>query len=81
MHYLFENIYGKNDPVDPTDPVNPGTTDPETPVIDVPETLAEEPEVPLGDAPRTGDSSNAVPFVVLMMVAVAGLGITRRKFN
>ena len=40
-----------------------------------------DPEIPLGDAPATGDNNNAVPFVVLMMLAAAGLVITRRKFN
>jgi len=38
-------------------------------------------EPDLGDAPDTGDHTNAVPFVVLLVIAMAGLVITRRKFN
>ena len=41
----------------------------------------EDPEVPLGDAPATGDSANAVPFMALLAAAIGGLAITRRKFN
>ncbi len=67
---------------EPTEePTEEPIVEPEVPLIDVPGETIEEPEVPLGDAPRTGDSSNAVPFVCLMVLAVAGLGITRRKFN
>ena len=44
-------------------------------------TEIEEPEIPLGDAPATGDETNAVPFMALMMFAFAGLIITRRRFN
>ena len=67
---------------EPTEePTEEPIDEPEVPLIDVPGETIEEPEVPLGDAPKTGDSSNAVPFVVLMMVAVAGLMVTRRKFN
>ena len=52
----------------------------EPPVI-VPGEEIPEPEVPLGDAPATGDAANAVPFMVLMMFALCGLVVTRRKFN
>ena len=63
--------------------------DPEVPLTDVPGETVElddtitidEPEVPLGDAPRTGDENNTIPFIVLMMLATAGMVITRRKFN
>ena len=57
--------------------------DPDVPLIDVPgeEVEIDEPEVPLGDAPQTGDNSNTIPFVVLMLAAVCGLVVTRRKFN
>lgn len=41
----------------------------------------DEPEIPLGDAPATGDSANAVPFMALLLAAIIGLAITRRKFN
>ena len=73
----------KTEPTEePTEkPTEEPIVEPEVPLIDVPGETIEEPEVPLGDAPKTGDSSNAVPFVVLMMVAVAGLMVTRRKFN
>ena len=53
---------------------------PEEPVV-VPGEEIEEPEIPLGDAPKTGDTTNAVPFMALMMFALCGLVITRRKFN
>ena len=52
----------------------------EPPVIE-PGIEIEEPEVPLGDAPRTGDATNAVPFMALMLFAMAGLAVTRRRFN
>ena len=57
--------------------------DPDVPLVDVPgETVEiEEPEVPLGDAPATGDRSAATPFAVLMLIAAAGLAITRKRFN
>ncbi len=53
---------------------------PEEPVV-VPGEEIPEPEVPLGDAPATGDAANAVPFMVLMMFALCGLVVIRRKFN
>ena len=57
--------------------------DPDVPLAEVPgETVEiEEPEVPLGDAPATGDRSAAIPFAVLMLIAAAGLAITRKRFN
>lgn len=61
-------------------------TDPDVPkgTVEVPgEPLDEfgDPEIPLGDAPATGDSANAVPFMALLLAAIIGLAITRRKFN
>ena len=66
-------------PEDPTIDIE----DPDVPLVDVPgETVEiEEPEVPLGDAPATGDRSAAIPFAVLMLIAAAGLAITRKRFN
>jgi len=52
--------------------------------VEIPGEILEElddPEIPLGDAPATGDTNNAVPFMALMLAAIAGLAITRRKFN
>ena len=80
------------DPEDPDDPNPPEIVidDPEVPTTepDIPEEPVvvpgeeiEEPEIPLGDAPKTGDTTNAVPFMALMMFALCGLVITRRKFN
>ena len=80
-------------PNPPTPPVNPPEDpeeiidEPEIPLGDqdapvvVPGEELDEPEIPLGDAPKTGDTNNAVPFMALMMFALAGLVITRRKFN
>ena len=80
-------------PIPPTPPVNPPEDpeeiidEPEIPLGDqdapvvVPGEELDEPEIPLGDAPKTGDTNNAVPFMALMMFALAGLVITRRKFN
>ena len=91
--FIITNTLDKDNPEDPTDPDNPlvpdkpdepadtpdnkeepGTVEPGTPVEPV-----EEPD--LGDAPKTGDSSNAVPYVMLMLFAMAGLIVTRRKLN
>ena len=70
--------------VPPTDP-DEEIEDPEVPTTEppviVPGEEIEEPEIPLGDAPKTGDETNAVPFMALMMFALCGLVITRRKFN
>ena len=70
--------------VPPTDPEieieDPEVPLDEPPVIE-PGIEIEEPEVPLGDAPRTGDATNAVPFMALMLFAMAGLVATRRRFN
>ena len=41
----------------------------------------EDPEVPLGDAPATGDTNNVVPFMAMMIFALCGLAAARRKFN
>jgi len=80
-----------NDPAVPlaepdvTEPTEPDIEidDPDVPLSDVPgEPIEiEEPQVPLSDAPQTGDTNNAIPFVVLMMVAGFGLVITRKRFN
>ena len=84
---------GYTPPYTPQDPPKPPeeeiddpevpTTEPEVPEepVVVPGEPIEEPEVPLGDAPKTGDETNAVPFMALMMFALCGLVITRRKFN
>ena len=57
--------------------------DPEIPLgdKDMPDEELDETEIPLGDAPATGDSANAVPFMALLLAAIIGLAITRRKFN
>ena len=57
--------------------------DEDVPLTDVPGEALEidDEQVPLGDAPKTGDANNAIPFVVLMMMAGLGLVVTRRKFN
>ena len=57
--------------------------EPEVPLTDVPgeEVELDEPEVPLGDAPKTGDAAPVVGLVGLMVAAVIGLAITRRKLN
>ena len=52
--------------------------------VEIPGEILEElddPEIPLGDAPATGDTNNAVPFMALLLAAIVGLVITRRKFN
>ena len=49
---------------------------PGEPVEDIP-----DPEVPLGDAPKTGDNTKILPLVLLMLAAMAGLVVTRKKFN
>ncbi len=80
-------------PVDPTTPPTPPEEtieDPDVPLaepevpeepIEEPGIEIEEPEVPLGDAPATGDTNNAVPFMVMLLAAGFGLAVTRRKFN
>ena len=57
--------------------------DGDVPLTDVPGEALEidDEQVPLGDAPKTGDANNAIPFVVLMMMAGLGLAVTRRNFN
>ncbi|MBQ3508417.1 MAG: Cna B-type domain-containing protein [Peptococcaceae bacterium] len=82
-HWTITNTRIPNDPdkpgPDPTDnpgeEEKPGTEEPGTPVEPV------TPEPDLGDAPKTGDSSNAVAYVMLMLFAMAGLIVTRRKLN
>ncbi|MBR5319180.1 MAG: Cys-Gln thioester bond-forming surface protein [Peptococcaceae bacterium] len=81
----------KKEEKDPKPPVIPEEIidDPDVPLGDIevpgepaiPDEELEDSEIPLGDAPATGDTSNAVLFVVLMLAAMAGLVITRRKFN
>ena len=68
------------EPEDPTTEID----EPDVPLIDVPGTPVEEidePEVPLGDAPKTGDAAPIVGLIGLLIVAVAGLVVVRRKFN
>ena len=72
------------EPEDPTTEID----EPDVPLIDVPGTPVEppveeidEPEVPLGDAPKTGDAAPIVGLIGLLVVAVAGLVVVRRKFN
>ena len=68
------------EPDDPTTEID----EPDVPLIDVPGTPVEEidePEVPLGDAPKTGDAAPIVGLIGLLIVAVAGLVVVRRKFN
>ena len=68
------------EPEDPTTEID----EPDVPLIDVPGTPVEEidePEIPLGDAPKTGDAAPIVGLVGLLIAAVTGLVVTRRKFN
>ena len=71
------------EPEDPTteiDEPDVPLVEPGTPV-EPPVEEIDEPEVPLGDAPKTGDAAPIVGLVGLLIVAVAGLVVTRRKFN
>ncbi len=71
------------EPEDPTteiDEPDVPLVEPSTPV-EPPVEEIDEPEVPLGDAPKTGDAAPIVGLVGLLVVAVAGLVVTRRKFN
>ena len=94
LQYEFDNYYDKEETpggggYNPPVIINPPDIeieDPEVPTTEPPvivpgEEVIEEPEIPLGDAPKTGDETNAVPFMALMMFALCGLVITRRKFN
>ena len=67
------------EPEDPTTEID----EPDVPLVEpgTPVEEIEEPEVPLGDAPKTGDAAPIVGLVGLLVVAVAGLVVTRRKFN
>lgn len=77
------------EPIEPTEPAEPEMEifDLNVPLGDMPGEAVEEaveidePQVPLHDAPQTGDASKALPFVVLMMVAGCGLIITGKRFN
>jgi hypothetical protein len=90
---VFTNIYAEEDPCVPTyvppyvPPVEPEEIIPEPevpagepPVVVPGEEIFEE-EIPLGDAPRTGDVNDAMPFMAMMLFALTGMVITRRKFN
>jgi hypothetical protein len=90
---VFTNIYAKKVPDVPTyvppyvPPVEPEEIIPEPevpagepPVVVPGEEIFEE-EIPLGDAPRTGDVNDAMPFIAMMLFALTGMVITRRKFN
>ena len=91
--YVDEEGGGGYNPWTPEPPKKPEPPKPPEIVIDDPEVPLDEPpvivpgeeipdpEIPLGDAPATGDAANAVPFMVLMMFALCGLVVTRRKFN
>ncbi len=91
--YSDESGGGGYNPWTPEPPKKPEPPKPPEIVIDDPEVPLDEPpvivpgeeipepEIPLGDAPATGDAANAVPFMVLMMFALCGLVVTRRKFN
>ena len=94
--FIITNTYTGIVPEEPiTDPDVPTTepdvpsvviNEPGVPTMDVPGTPVNpteiaEPEVPLGDAPKTGDTAPMVAFAGLMAAAVVGLVITRRKFN
>ena len=95
--YIFKNLYEEDTPpgggFTPEPPKKPEPPKPPEEIIDDPEVPLDEPpvvvpgeeipepEVPLGDAPRTGDTNNAVPFMALMLFAMAGLAVTRRRFN
>ena len=67
------------EPEDPTTEID----EPDVPLVEpgTPVEEIDEPEVPLGDAPKTGDAAPIVGLVGLLVVAVAGLVVTRRKFN
>ena len=87
----------KPDPVDPpeeeipdpdvplVEPEEPTTEidEPDVPLVEpgTPVEEIDEPEVPLGDAPKTGDAAPIVGLIGLLIVAVAGLVVVRRKFN
>ena len=71
------------EPEDPTTEIDESDVplvEPGTPV-EPPVEEIDEPEVPLGDAPKTGDAAPIVGLVGLLIAAVAGLVVTRRKFN
>ena len=67
------------EPEDPTTEID----EPDVPLVEpgTPVEEIDEPEVPLGDAPKTGDAAPIVGLVGLLIVAVAGLVVVRRKFN
>ncbi len=84
-----QTIEEEEPPTGSEDPDEPGNPDEWIPDGSVPTGGAEpdpldelnDPDIPLGDAAATGDTNNAVPYVVLMMFAFAGLVFTRRRFN
>lgn len=57
--------------------------DSDVPLSDLPGESLEitEPQVPLGDAPKTGDAASATAYAGLLAFAAGGLMITRRKYN
>ena len=67
------------EPEDPTTEID----EPDVPLVEpgTPVEEIDEPEVPLGDAPKTGDAAPIVGLIGLLVVAVAGLVVVRRKFN
>ena len=76
---------GGGDTPSPDDPDNPKEEpdEPDTPVV-IPGEPVEDvpnPENPLGDAPKTGDTARILPLVLLMLAALAGMIVTRKKLN
>ncbi len=78
-----ETIDDPNVPLGDVETPDETIDDPDIPLgdMDMPDEELDEPEIPLGDAPATGDANNTAPFMALMLFALAGLAITRRKFN
>lgn len=74
--FIITNTYSTPEENIPDENVPTGSVEPGEPLDEL-----EDPEIPLGDAPATGDTNNAAPFMALMLAAIAGLVITRRKFN
>lgn len=74
--FIITNTYSTPEENIPDENVPTGSVEPGEPLDEL-----EDPEIPLGDAPATGDTNNAAPFMALLLAAIAGLVITRRKFN
>ena len=74
--FIITNTYSTPEENIPDENVPTGSVEPGEPLDEL-----EDPEIPLGDAPATGDTNNAAPFMALLLAAIAGLVITRRKIN